>query len=295
MSKYTTELRFICEAYAGRKHSAPYSDIDNIIEDALPHIFDFSFPTYEGLDVKRLEKAIVLAYYTREIGFESVGLFKLKLMQKMRYIMPYYNQLYATMDLKYNPLYDVDYTTTTTGSNEGERTTTNNTINTETHDLKDQHTGSVKDANDGTISVTNTGTVSDSGNGGAHNARQFSNTPQGGLAGISSGTYLTEAEITDSTTNTTNTRTDNTTETTSKNDSVTRTYGDNISHTGTKKNEGSDTMSLQEKFVNSDAVIVKGKRNGQSYMSMIKEYRENIINIDAMIVEECEDLFMRLW
>ena len=66
-------------------------------------------------------------YYTREIGFETVGLWKLKLQTKLNEIMPYYNKLYETELLKYNPLYDVDMTTTNVGQKTGESVNINQT------------------------------------------------------------------------------------------------------------------------------------------------------------------------
>ena len=39
MSKYTTELRFICESLAGLTESKGYDDVNNIIEAAAPKIF----------------------------------------------------------------------------------------------------------------------------------------------------------------------------------------------------------------------------------------------------------------
>ena len=47
MSKYTTEVRFICEQYAGLGESKGYSSVDDIIQKALPKIFDFSFPIFD--------------------------------------------------------------------------------------------------------------------------------------------------------------------------------------------------------------------------------------------------------
>ena len=38
-----------------------------------------------------------------------------------------------------------------------------------------------------------------------------------------------------------------------------------------------------------------GKFGTQSYQSLIKEWRENIIDIESMIIEECSDLFFGLW
>ena len=42
MSKYTTELRFICESLADEEESKGYNSIAQIIESARVKIFDFT-------------------------------------------------------------------------------------------------------------------------------------------------------------------------------------------------------------------------------------------------------------
>lgn len=110
MSDYTTQLRFICESYAGRNDSAPASDVDEVIRLARPKIFNFSYPIFDEAYRPELEEKILQHYYTQEIGLETVGLWKLKLRTKMREIMPYYNQLYKSELLKFDPFINTDYT-----------------------------------------------------------------------------------------------------------------------------------------------------------------------------------------
>ena len=47
MSKYTTELRFICETYAGLDESVGGDSVENVITNALPKLFNFSFPIFD--------------------------------------------------------------------------------------------------------------------------------------------------------------------------------------------------------------------------------------------------------
>ena len=108
MSKYTTEVRFICEEAAGLKDSVGYNDVNEVVEKAYPKIFDSSLVFYDEETKTRLLPKILIHYYQREIGFETVGLWKLKLNQKMKEILPYYNQLYASEALEYDPLKNVD-------------------------------------------------------------------------------------------------------------------------------------------------------------------------------------------
>lgn len=124
MSMYTTELRYICESYAGLTESAGYNNIENVIKKALPKIFDFDFPIFDEDYRAVIETKIIKHYYTREISEETVGLWKLRLNTKMNEIMPYYNQLYKAWSVDFNPLYDTDITTEHTLDNESTQTTT---------------------------------------------------------------------------------------------------------------------------------------------------------------------------
>ena len=51
MSKYTTELRYICESLAGLTESSPYSDTDSIISQAVNLLFDINIPTLNNVGV----------------------------------------------------------------------------------------------------------------------------------------------------------------------------------------------------------------------------------------------------
>ena len=41
--------------------------------------------------------------------------------------------------------------------------------------------------------------------------------------------------------------------------------------------------------------MIFGKQSRQSNSALIREFRENIINIDMMIIDELNELFMGLW
>lgn len=110
MSKYTTEVRFICETMSGLSESEDGASVEQIIENAIPKIFNFDFPIFDEQYRNVLCTKILMHYYTREIGLETVGLWKLKLRTRLNEVMGYFNQLYKSALLEFNPLYDVDYT-----------------------------------------------------------------------------------------------------------------------------------------------------------------------------------------
>ena len=87
MSKYTTEVRYICETAAGYNSSQDRPKVAQILAEAAPKIFDFDFPIFDEDYRLPLEIKILRHYYTREICAETVGLWKLWLEDKMNLIL----------------------------------------------------------------------------------------------------------------------------------------------------------------------------------------------------------------
>lgn len=243
MSDYTTELRYIVETSAGLKESAGYPKVNELIQLAIPKIFDFNFPIYDESYRNVLCTKILKHYYTREIGLETVGLWKLKLDTKLNEIMPYYNQLYKTAELITSPLEDVNYTREHTLDKQGENKSTGN---------KNTSNNATSESTDNTDYT-----------------QKYSDLPQGGLNGVVSGDYLTNVTM------------DNTV----------------ITNDTTTNNTGTEATTGNEQYTSTDEYIekVKGKTSSTSYSKLLLEYRQTLINIDMMIIDELNDLFMLLW
>ena len=110
MSKYTTEVRYICETAIGLEESAGYTNVNDILEQCWNKIFNFDFPIFDENYRRTLCIKILKHFYTREIGEETVGLWKLRLDAKMNEIMPYYNKLYEAWAEDFNVLDDTNIT-----------------------------------------------------------------------------------------------------------------------------------------------------------------------------------------
>ena len=173
MSKYTTEVRYICETAAGLSESVGFSDVESVLEKSWDKIFSPTIPFYKEEKRPELCKKILAHYYTREIGYETVGLWKLHLNRKMNEIMPLYNELYKTLDFQYSPLTDTDYfehhenndtfSETTTGSTTRESSTTGKSKDTRTDDLSEATSNSSETTGSTTDSTTVSTTVSTTG------------------------------------------------------------------------------------------------------------------------------------
>lgn len=279
MSKYTTELRYICETEAGLSESVGQTKIRDVIAKAIPNIFDFDFPIFDESYRNVLETKILKHYYTREIGLETYGLWKLKLDTKLNEIMPFYNQLYKSALLEFNPLYEVNYTKTGNRDSSGTRDNTENSS--ENYDETTNTNNSYEDRESNNEQETLTkGTTQTTTN-------YYSDTPQGAITNVIDGTYLTNATYnvvgntgSDSSDNSGGSDSDGSSK--GKQD-----RGGNRSGSKTSKGNLTDTESYLES--------VRGKTSGKSYSSLLREYRETFINIDMMVIEELSDLFFGLW
>lgn len=295
MSVYTTELRYICENAAGYRESQGYDMVDIITTKAAPFIFD-NFPIFDESYRLALEKKILNHYYCQEIGFETVGLWRMKLNNRLREIMPYYNQLYLSGLGELNPFIDADYTKDgkregkeekgehREGSGKANQTTKSGTKSTTSAESSGTHgqTTESSDTGSGTNSNTNT--------------NLFANTPQGNLNGtVNFQNYLTDArQITDSGT-TSSTMNSNSS---LNGNSSANSSGESNTDTATI---GDSTSSTQEDLAHQIETTegylehITGKMPGMSYSAMLKEYRETFINIDMMIINDLQNLFMLIY
>lgn len=109
MAMYTMQLKTLIEQAT--------QDIDDLsnserIEQGREKLFDFDYPIFSNNYKARFEKNIIGEFYTREIGFETEGLFKFKLEHWLNKNMPYFNGLFESELIKYDPLTNTDIDTT---------------------------------------------------------------------------------------------------------------------------------------------------------------------------------------
>lgn len=204
------------------------------IRNLMDNNFDFGLKNYPIFDEdyrEVLNNKILMHYYMDEIGFETAGLFKVYLNNKMNEIMPYYNELYKKQkDL----LLNFDKTTNMT-----ETFTRDNTTNTNT---------------------TSNSTSSNTASGTSKNVYQ--DTPMGNIVeqNIDNYNYASSQEF-------------------NKNQN-TSSIEDNSSLTGKATN--------LENYIRT-----KTGNNGRLYgIEILKMIKNNYMNIDEMIINELQDLFM---
>ena len=125
MAKYTIELRKIIDNYYTREEVESWFK-DYCIDNYLTPIEVETILNANIWSKDRLASDIVDHYYMREIGYETIGLFKHYAKVYMKEIMERYLPLIYSKSIEYNPLINVDYeesfTRNITGSGESEST-----------------------------------------------------------------------------------------------------------------------------------------------------------------------------
>lgn len=305
MSRYTTQLRYICESLTGHSESVGYNDTREVITAAVPLVFDFDFPIFDENHRNILCSKIIAHYYNDEIAYETVGLFKFNLRTKMNEIMPYYNTLYtfAEKAFKENIMNTKSLTKTAeahtksedsgsaktetevTGSS-GSKTTNDLTTVKKTSNESEQNT--TKNGSDKTKSLTQVNDIT-----------HTSDTPMGALTDLTTGKYMTSGTVNKGTTTGENTVT---TSETGKNtvngsgiDKTTNTgtvtvYDTDKSNTTTKNtdsNNGKTDTNTEETVTGYDGTRIPAELFGA--------FREKLVDIDLLIINELQELFISIW
>lgn len=331
MAQYTTQLRTICESLAEETYPRGYEEIERIVSIARPLIFSFDYPIFDETYKKVLETKIIKHFYMREIGVETYGLWKHFLSNRMNEIMPYYNQLYKSATLVFNPFYDVDLTrqhkldssidsankatTSTTSSDKttGDKTSSITTDVSTTEKSKETNSGTDSTKHSGSSENVTNGNSSQTDNISTTKEDAYNDTPQNNIDNVKSLNYLSNfryikdnSEATKSNENlSTVTNTEEATDTTTYGKSVNTENSitsatssqssetSDISNTG--KSDGTTESTGKTKTVDEFIETVKGKQSAQSYSSLLNEYRTTLLNIDLLIINELNDLFMNIY
>ena len=265
----------------------------------------FDFP-YEFDDPKfraQIEQSVIDYYYNYEIGTETPDEFKRRFQAKWLSFIDYYNLLYNTTLLSYNPLINYKMTealeqlaTSNNTQNSTTDTTSKGTTAQEGTDVLKQttstdstRTDNLSSKNDTTRTDNLKAVVANSSEGTGN--EKTSDYPQQPIAG---GDFLEGEKTSTTSTSGTNT-TDNTgTQTnagTGTNDSTTTsdntsTSEDSANTTGTLTSNGTNNTRYEK--------TIEGL-TGTSYQELIAKERQNLIRLIPMIISELKPLFILVY
>ena len=248
-------------------------EIRQMIDNPLIGLFTFDYDFYSDnpKDKEAFEKLFIEWYYFREIGFETPERFKLKLQAKLNLIMPYYRQLALT---EWDKVRSVEQMMTSKNLKE----TT-------------EHKQSIEGSNESESNATSSNNQSDSMNqsstsSGTNTTSSTTNDKQSNLAdGVAQATlstgYLTG--VGESTNH--------------SNGSVSSNGESNVSNSsqGTAEQNGKTLGSNKQELTESITFSSVGDIGIQTPAYAITEWRKILININQMIIDDCSDLFMKLY
>lgn len=201
------------------------------IKSLIDNNFDFqmnSYPIFDENYRNTLNHNILYHYFENEIGFETAGLFRLYLNQKLNEIMPYYNELYKIQ----KQIID-------------EKLLLNNINLTENFENETKGNSKSNSQNQGTSNSKNL----------------FQDTPQG---------QISQIEI------------DN------------QTYATNLT---LDKNQTNNTISDESNTSGTSSYLKKitGNTGNKFNIELLNDVKNNLMNIDLMIINELNDLFMGIF
>lgn len=275
MAVYTTQVRTIVESYTEQTRMGA-SAIDRLVAEAIPYIFSDTWNTFNPDHKKELCAKILEHFYFREIGYETVPLWKFALNRKLNEIMPKYNKMYEIVEKAYiNPLniYDMTEEENTNQNENASSSNEGNSKNTVTTDSSSTSNTASDSKADSTSNST------------AEAWQKYNDTPQGGLHGLDTDTYLTNA--TKNVSDTDGTTTNNSTAT-SNAEGKSNTTSD--SETSTSNQSKGVIERLMDRTRHTHGI-----NGSKSYAELARQAMEMYVNVDMEIINELEPLFMQLW
>lgn len=260
MSKYTTQLRFPIEQALD---NCGYNHKESNWKYCYEMLGLNDYPLFDEVYRETLNNKIIRAYYFREIGFETLGLFAWQMRRTMFEIMPYYNQLYDSEKLEIEPFLtrNMDYTEKWTRD--------------ETRTAKQDNTSEATHKTDASGTTAN----SVDGSTTSNDRNVFNDTPMNGLD-------TGAVENMDYATNVTFDKGSTTSHTGANGSSTNKEERADKATEGMERSESGDydgTKTHNE----------KGFDGSQS--DLLLTYRKTFLNIDLEVVERVGILFMGLW
>lgn len=273
MASYTKQLRSIIEQATQFEQGL---SLDEKIEIGRKKLFNFHYPFFNESYRKQFETNFIRKFYMREIGFEVEGLFKFQLETWLNINMPYFNELFESEQIKYDPLINTFMTT--------ERDSTSN------KDQTDDRTIAQTSQTDGTSSgnMSQNSTSENEAKDDNFSRRVGSENPdsrlqlqtQQGKGVIEYASDIDENKVDNKATASGKANT--------KTDSTDRSHVDSKADQEDKRTSNIDEM---EKFLERRS----GKIGIESQAKLIQDYRSALLRIEVQIHREMNELFMLVY
>jgi hypothetical protein len=256
MSSYTIPLKDIVDLYVMDVSAS----VRDRIEMARPKLFDFDYPIFDESYRAVFETHFIRNFYVREIGCESEGLFKFNLETWLNIHMPYFNKIFESELIDYDPLTNTKLDESSNRKGNANQSNSSNSTS----------------SSNATNNQTANGTMTDQ----QFNRELDSSNPDTRLAITTQdgkGVIEYASSIKENSDN--GTKTSNTASTGESTDSSNVQSNSNGSMNNTED-------YLSHKF---------GKVGSQTFSAMMNEYRGSLQRVEKMIFAEMQQLFMLVY
>lgn len=273
MASYTMELREYLEMWSQEEDGKSHSDI---IEKGRPKLFSFDYPIFDKDYKKVFETNFIRNFYMREIGFETEELFKFQLETWLRINMPYWNKMFESELIEYDPLINSKVDVTANKEVDKSQVDNRNINQTSKADGTNKVIGTSDTTTNGTSVNDDFTRVLDSNNPDS----RLAITTNDGQGVIEYASSIQEQSNNGKTT------------TTGKEDNDTtsnQTTSDTA--TGTKKDALESDINETEDYIQHRV----GKIGVQSYAKLLTDHRNAFLRIEKKIFEEMQQLFMLVY
>lgn len=262
MSSYTMTLKETLETFlVFSGYDVSQMSLREMIEEGRKKLFNFEYPIFDQEYKAVFETNFIRNFFMREIGFETEDLFKFQLETWLLINMPYFNKMYESELIKFDPLVNSEM------NNEWSRTK--------------ETDGSQDTTQDSTIDRTNKQNTSGTNTEDRFNRTLENDTPDSRLSITSTdgqgGVIQYASRITES---------DDKNQTNS-NININSSSTDVGKNTGNTKTTVTDTESYLQNRT--------GKIGSVSYSKMLMEYRQSLLRIEKQIFDEMNKLFMLVY
>ena len=274
-------------------------DVYTLLKDNNFKVFNFDYDFYtDDPNIKQaFETKFIDRYMFHEIGFETPFRFKHYLKERLNSIAPYYKQLYETelkskdiefllnKDLKETFIREIELEKNAT--NDTTMSTTNDTTSSSTENSNNSLTSNTIENNDITGNETKSDNlVSDFKEYNLDNGNADLSLNQGYLTNVNN-----KHDVTTSTSNNTLNENKENSLTSSMQDEKTSNLSTKLKSTGINNSINNENENQTE----TTTLISRGNIGVTSSAELLKQWREVLINIDNLIIEECRDLFMSIY
>ena len=280
-------------------------EIRELVENPLINgVFTFDYDFYGNEEEKQqFEKLFIQHYYFHEIGFETPERFKHQLKAKLDLIAPYYQQLYLTewcrvktideMMTSKNLKETTEHKQSVIGENETESQGSSSSHQSDSMNQSATSSGTSESTSSGTNNTTSTGTNTSTSTTNEKQSNLADGVAQasltvGYLTAVGESSNNSSGEATNNSNNETNSTSSSTISSTDTTDSSSSTQG-------TAEQSGKTTGSNKQELTESTTFTSRGDVGIQTPAYAITEWRKVLININQLMIDECKDLFMKIY